>query len=417
MLLRFVYLAITEFNDRTYDVTQSGGHLDYISYIASKLALPNPAHGWEYHQPPLYYALAALLVRITMADGTGGHYFTLQLLSLLSYGVFLVYSALIVERLFRDSWSKTLVVSLLVFWPAGVVHSVRIGNDVLFYALSSASMYYLLCWCRDYQLRSFVLSSLFAALGVLTKSNALILVGLDLSLLFLRFSTTPERKSCVKGGLVALLFFSAALAINFADNLYYYLKGESRDWLVGNVPGILGALMVQNTWLNYVLMDFATYLSEPFTHTWVDSGGRQYFWNFLLKTALFGEFSFDGDVPAKLALWLSPALLALLAYTVAGIVISFQRWRLCWLLLALNIFFSLALLISYRAKIPASSNGDFRYIFPVILSLCIFVGASIDGLWEREGRMTRAFSYCGSILAWAYVALSIAFFVSLIANH
>ena len=32
---------------------------------------------------------------------------------------------------------------------------------------------------------------------------------------------------------------------------------------------------------------------KVFTSSWVDDGGRQYFWNYLLKTSLFGEFDTD----------------------------------------------------------------------------------------------------------------------------
>ncbi len=55
------YWAATPWTWRNYDVKRFGesGHLGYVEYLATHLALPLPGQGWEYAQPPLYYIAAA----------------------------------------------------------------------------------------------------------------------------------------------------------------------------------------------------------------------------------------------------------------------------------------------------------------------------------------------------------------------
>ena len=50
LLLHILYLSYTPYTVRTYDVTEYGGHFDYIKYVATnwRLPAPNLDAGWEY---------------------------------------------------------------------------------------------------------------------------------------------------------------------------------------------------------------------------------------------------------------------------------------------------------------------------------------------------------------------------------
>lgn len=47
--------------------------------------------------------------------------------------------------------------------------------------------------------------------------------------------------------------------------------------------------------LNVLCFDIPGFLSTVYMDAWHDEGGRQYFWNFLLKTLLFGKFKIRTD--------------------------------------------------------------------------------------------------------------------------
>lgn len=49
--IRVVYVSGTPYSVRAHD---TGGHVEYIKYVANEGRLPAPMLGWETHQPPLY---------------------------------------------------------------------------------------------------------------------------------------------------------------------------------------------------------------------------------------------------------------------------------------------------------------------------------------------------------------------------
>ena len=408
-MLRLYYLSHTEYFDRTYDVLEGGGHLDYIKYVALRYALPPPGEGWEYHQPPLYYILAALLGKLFRTEGTVWEFFALQLFSLLCSIAFLVFACRTYAAVFTRLHLQLLAAALTAFWPSGVIHSVRIANDGLLYCFFAAAIFYTVLWYKHGTKRDFLLAAFFSSLSFVTKTNGIVAMGV-LGWLFLwRLGRGGKWREYVRVGLAAALIMTVALVLNFADNAHEYWSGQSEDWLVGNVTRSLNrALYVGNRPVNFLYFDLGTFLREPFTSTWQDQGGRQYFWNFLLKTMLFGEFSFDQGEQRFLAHVLSVLFLVLL---LSGLVfVCFARpfeleqyhpliANLCLLILAA---------VYYRAKIPASSNNDFRYIFPALISFCALVAAGCAS--NRQGAV-KIVAAIGLISAWLFVLIGAAFFV------
>ena len=80
--LRVVYVLGTYYSERAHD---TGPHIDYAKYLATHLRLPPAGGGWEFFQPPLYYAVAAAWLRAGAALGqtTESILSTLQFFSLL----------------------------------------------------------------------------------------------------------------------------------------------------------------------------------------------------------------------------------------------------------------------------------------------------------------------------------------------
>ncbi len=333
--LHFHYFGYTDYNVRTYDILEGQtGHINYIEYVVDNLSIPKPDKGWEYHQPPLYYVTSAVFYKIGQLIKVNNIYRLLQALSLFYFIGFLLFGTLIVLRLYGNTILFYLGVLLLFFWPSGFIHAVRIGNDVLIYFLSAGGIYFLQKYYLDNDCKAFYFFLVFAFLAILTKSNAVILYGIMfLFLLAEAFKAGFDLKKfwLKKAGILFTVFFIGFM-IHASGNYYYAIKEGRHDWymaaFLNNPQQVNSGLLVGNSFGNYLYFDMKNYLTEPFTSTWQDQYGRQYFWNFFLKSSLFGEFSFEGKYIRTLAMIMSLLLLSMVITVIFGLIVYIRRWFL-----------------------------------------------------------------------------------------
>jgi len=399
------YMVYTPGTVRVFDVFEGGGHKDYIMFLKDHLRLPNPGQGWEYHQPPLYYAMAAFSVMIVEPLFGLNWIESLRLFSVVCYGVFLIYAYSSVRYVCRFSKLRYFALALLVFWPAGVIHASRVGNDVLMYTFSAMSFYYLLRWWRTGKMDHFDASLLFLFLGLLTKSSAVIVAGVLAGLLILKmFVEHPRLYVNEIAKSVAVIAF--AFAINLGDNIYFAMKDGS-DWLLVNVGNSLHqGLKVANGLVNYVYLDLSIFFKEAYTSTWEDWGGRQYFWNFFLKSSLFSEYQFDSLWHKRMGVALSGLLLLMIVYPLLGIKSYTRRFWYKSAPFLLLIVSAVGALLAYRIKVPVSCNTDFRYILPILVGAVGFLFATIEvakSKWYKRGLM---------VLTGSFAAISALFYLS-----
>lgn len=409
LLLQLALLLVTPPQELSYDVEGSTGHLGYVRYILENHALPSPLGGWEFHQPPLYYLAGAAIYGTAQATGLADPGAALQFLSLCLFGVFLFASLRALELLLPDRRLLLPIAAVLLFWPSGVIHSIRIGNDVASYALFALTLLHLLRWHLGEQQRAFGWAVLFATLALLTKSSGLTLFALiGLALLYRTFiehaePRWPRRLLLLGAGA------GAAFLLGYTDNLLAWLDNPQSDLLMGDaVRAINPGLAVDGSAAHFFAFDPKSFFGEPFTDTWRDGFGRQEFWNFLMKSSLFGEFAFQFPGARPLALLMGDLLLAMALFTLAGILLM-QRsdWKRAAIPLV-YLMLGLALLIAFKSRIPISSHGDFRLIYPLLLPLLYFHALATTQA-EAGGRLVPIF--LGRALPLALAAASLLFFL------
>lgn len=408
-----IYLGQTDSHTRTFDVYEGGGHRDYIHYLITEHSLPPPGGGWEYHQPPLYYSIAALTKTVFAPEEMHGDFWG-QLLALWFWCIFLVASLGTLNRsLGKSRWAVLIASVAVCIWPAGVIHSIRIGNDVALYAFYGLAFYYSIIWWKGRASTDFFWATIWASAALLTKSNALAIWGV-IGILFLieshRLFKKPEysgaRRKIITNFVILVACFVTTLAINFGDNVWQYLDGKSSDWLLSNVSDSINpGLRVANKPFNYLVFDLATFLKYPFISSWDDLYGRQYFWNFVWRSALTSEFTFQEKNLVTWAKINGLLLLLMLAgvclYAVQQqLLLSSKEIRralykhLPWLL---ALVFPFLLLLAYRIKVPLSCNTDFRYIYPVLVPLLFFSALA----WRSQPQLkcVRVMALGGPLIA------------------
>lgn len=391
LALSILYLSKTDERTRTFDVYEGGGHKDYIEYLIDHHELPIPGDGWEYHQPPLYYLTAALAKQSAPINSKVSGELWGQLLALFLWTLFLASSLATLNLSIGKKKMALLLSSIaLCLWPAGIIHSIRIGNDLGVYACYGLAFFYTIKWWKNRESMTLFWASLWMAGSLLSKSNGLAVAGVLGVLvllhiyslarkrsLFQQHKTKLFRDAAIAGGL-----FTCAILLNFADNVKHYLDGTSEDWLLSNVSEMINpGLKVSNEVKNYIIFDSATFLEHPFISTWEDQYGRQYFWNFVLRSSLSSEYFFDGK---WMGLWGTINGILLLAMISGALIFYLQQqpttsWKKLkrlsyrnapWLM---ALIFPFILLLAYRIKVPLSCNTDFRYIYPVIVPILFFV--------------------------------------------
>lgn len=442
LLIRIFYFSITPADVRDHDL---GDHIGYTEYLSTHW-LPPPvdyAVGGAFFHPPLYYYTGALVYRATQwiePHNKVTLYRAQQLLSLaysmgfVLFGLFLLnellnrYHHWLVPSRTSNPTSAThslsqeipsaitttrtslfwLMGAMFAFWPVSIIHSVRIGNDPMLYCLFSASLYFIVRWYRQDQRRHLMIASLLAAAAVLTKANGEILVAVLGVIGLLKILRTGEWARYCKMAIVPGLAMLIAVAITVGPGLILKLEGKRDKLYIDNIEGLSQANLVGNTAANYFWFDAKIFITEPFTDPYDDRMGRQYFWNYLGKTGLYGEFKYPSLLSTNMAVIGSFFAVLMAMYSLAGFYHMNRQDIKLMVPLLLSAFFLWAGVTYMRMTFPA--NIDFRYIVPILISFCGFYAACIIS-FERKG--IRRMAVIGKLLAAAFTTSSILFIVGI----
>ena len=426
LFLRFWYTINTNPRVRSYYVFFGGGHYDYIETIVSNLHLPSMNGNWEAFQPPLYYIISAIVFVfnyfwLIIADSKFENitdfdaYFTFwqqQLVFLYSL-IFLIFSYRIICLVTKSKLTQGFCFALVAFWSSGIIHSARMGNDSLAYALFAVSLFWILKYYQDNNSISLKKSILFVGLALLTKANALTLIPILAYVVLVNNKSATKFETDSNNRLVPIKLHQPKKAILKSIRvicltaLFYlptFVRGvhstivNGTDSLVSSASIIDFKLLSNNNWLNYFGFDVIAFLSNVWTNTRYDLQ-KDNFWHFLLKTSLYGEFEFLGIIQNWIARIMQPTVLILVAtiiyFLVQDIWLSKNALKNpkdkkfgVRIILWLTVLISLLSLLVYRIKLPFVSNNDFRYIFPMIVPLAILILAPSVGEW-RLSRLVR----------------------------
>ena len=429
ILVRLVYFLVTPYTLREHD---SDAHLEYIYYVLNHWSIPPKNYGWETYQPPLYYILNALLFKGANLLGINSPYLLHrlgQVFSLILSVGFLATSLIIFKRIASEHQSKdqsgttpgtaelkryqdrfvAVGFGLIAFWPSAVMHSTRLGNDMMFYFLYALGLLYLIKWYFDNTARSLYTAFILTTLCFITKSNALILYGVFGIIFLFKFLKERKFKKYLVRAAILLIIFSAGFWVTFGQSVVEKMNGSKDNFMVSGAWGLKG-LEVGNEPKNYLWFDFSIFATQPFADPWHDEAGRQYYWNHLFRTGLTGEYDFGSPFHRTVSLLLGFLFLGMLGFLIVSLPwMLWKEWNK-HLILGLSLFFLLAASILIRISMPFACMNDFRYILPLLISFCFFYGNSL-AVWRRKGWIPL--EYAGLILAVLFMAASGLFIIGL----
>jgi hypothetical protein len=397
--VRFVVYTYTGPSQYSYD---TDGHLQYIKIVSEEKRIPKMNEGWSTYQQPLYYITCAAIKKIADSYDTSYTNRILQQFNLLlSFGC-IIFGVALVLNLLGNSRFAYLASLVSVLWPGFVLAAPRINNDCLFYFGAFFCMLFAQRYWRLHKNADILLASAGASIALAAKSTGFVILGIWIIIYILNAARS------LKIGSLRVLFASIsiiALSILLSNYRAVFEIFEGKKVaMVGNIGSLNKGMQVKNAIGNYLYFDLQDYLLEPYTSTWEDNGGRQYFWNFALKTSLFGEFKvWNAQAGHALATMLNLLVLLIFALALWGIIhVRLESFHIPPLLFTVFLF---AALIYARVNNPFSCTSDFRFIFPVLFPLTYF---SVRGVQILQDSRLRKISYASM---FAFACLSFLFIV------
>ncbi|MEK7218139.1 MAG: glycosyltransferase family 39 protein, partial [Patescibacteria group bacterium] len=341
--------------------------IEYVRYLMQHLSIPPASEGWQFYQPPLYYAVGAAWGTVTgffSAPLPGSLQFFAFLLSLLGIGCVLwIGATLCAVR--RERGALALFLASATLLPGIVFFAARANNDVLALALSLLCTALLLRWWRHPE-RSGLWAGIAVvlSLGILTKSTTLPLVAAAWLLLLL--SPLRWRKK------LGLGIVSLAVILLLTDWLFiqrYIVEGNRG--LVGNLGNLHSGLRLRNFPSAFLRFNPLFLFGHPYNNPWDDASGRQFLWEYVFRSAFSGEWSFGPGLRPLVSALHALGLFALSLAPVGILRRPRQELRRSLPLLLLLAMF-LAAIAAIRFTAPYGSSQDFRYIAPAAVPLAYF---------------------------------------------
>jgi len=379
-LLRLLYVLNTSHTERAHDV---GGHLEYIRYIATHLALPPLKEGWETFHPPLYYIINAVWYRFGMIAGRAESLLTrdLQWGALCASICVALIGIWIGWLLFPERKQRVLAVlfgSVIAVFPGLIYFAARINNDAFVHFWIFLAMALALLWMRSSKMRWWYLAMFMTGLGILSKGNALLFVPVLMGVLLLKSKISWRRKSIhVIGGVLLLTILTGWF---FGVR---WIQGQSH--LIENVSNLNSRLALPNAVELFTEFNPTRLLMQPYNNPWQDESGRQNFFEYLFRSAFFGEFDF-GESLKPLSIFMLLLTLLLFIPMIAGFWNAIRRHMQTSSLLWLTLICFTAGHIGLRIISPFSSSQDFRYSFLLLVPCTAFILQGISGMprgWQK----------------------------------
>jgi hypothetical protein len=389
-------------------------HLQYIDYVYKYGAAPNPAEGYLSYHPPGYYLLAGALKLLILDTMSWDILIGLRVFSVVCFNFFLAYSIKTLQLFLpRDTLTYWLTVILILAWPSNLFQATCIDSNLLLLAITTPCLYHICCWQRSKELQSLKVVIYLLSLGLLIRTNILPLFAVACLSVISAIISTPRKSLDIKASKILLPLFCLILSFtgNFGRTFYYRYFVNHNHKVYSKQPLIVGnAIKRKDRWnsvtaTDFIYLDLNYYLKVPFLAHPGPAPGAKNYWNWLLKSSLYGKWHHNSSI--TVAKTLALLLLLLVFFTIASRI--FVRPPLYNPIVPLYMLTMLASSYLLRLSLPSEFNsGDFRYIYPLMPCLLIYYGSLLEG-WKR----TKVFAgyHLGVFLGSIFLFASIIFLI------
>lgn len=403
---------VRQHDSRSFEDYQYGGHFGYIGYIFFNNCLPNvsPKDYWCFYNPPLFYIISAIFMKIqtfnglTIADGLEG----LQVLSALYTIIFDIY----VYRILKEIDIKRTIKSLLLFValsPAIVIMSGSLNNDILSIMLSTMSIFYCIRWYKSDSLKDLIKIAFTISLAIMTKiSSALIAVAITFVFLV---KVIQNKKDIVK----YIKYFSLFALISLPIGLWFPIK----NLILYDVPLTYVQSVSEDNDANisrYSVLERIFTISSGHLNTInIDMSKENAEYNLFittLKSYIVDEYidcSNDDTLKISVPLIFYCSILITILFVINLIYVlkNYKEINNKWILFFLTLFaLEVISYIKFCFDYPFTFTMNFRYIVPTLISYSAITGIACE-------KSKKLFLFNSTIID-VFLTLSVLIFISLV---
>ena len=400
--LKTIYIFKTSVYERQHDVltTVDYGHLGYIYYIYINRSLPL-INTWQFYHPPLWHFIGALwlhlknFLKINFAQALEG----LQIITLLlsSFSVIIVNE--ICKKLKFSNFYRQLTNLIFAVHPFFILMSGHINNDMLLLFLQLLIVLLLINYQEEKSIKNIVCLAFATGFCVMTKLNGAIM-AVPILFIFIKelIETIKKDKAKIKTFFLKMFIFgSISLPIGLwhqVRNILLFGKNivpEPGLWLYrGDLSFYKRFIKISLT----QLFRFAKMHKDYNLPT------------FIIKSSIFGEYSFD-----KLGVLATAMILFNIALIITSLICMFLYFKKKKTNTNMNMLFitwltTMVSMVIFYIKYPYACSMDFRYMSICLLPGMLFLNYITSNLKSEYIKMfVKYLTYGFSILSIIFVFL------------
>ena len=411
-LVRVIYIWAIPHNASPHDIGNiidsaevTPGHLGYIGYIYHYGKIPDmdPREYWSFYNPPLYYILSAIWLRINTVLGIEWNQAVenLQILNLLYTSMAIVAFEKILDELSIKGKAKNLTLCFFGTFPMFNWLSGNMTTDSLMFLFAVLIILYTIRWYKKRDMKTIVILAFCIGFGMITKiSLGLFAISVGTVFIWGFVDNIRKDRGAVKRYLLQFLIFLLICApiglswtvrnkvrFGMEADFVQSIGEENSGQYIGNVALVDRIGIPSIPQMSYAKLE---YNSELDTNIWMT----------LARTALYdegGALSFQSVVAEKVGVFVIFVNIFIGIFMLVSSLIMFVKKSNLWDFV-IRLFFALicfTYFISYFKfcfDYPQICSMSFRYI--AFLVGIPMIGAGMF-LTEKENK------YCMKLLTFA----------------
>ena len=387
IVMRIGYMLYTPCDVRSHDLwdfnTEDCGHAGYILTILQDKMLPQ-TNTRQYYQQPFFYILGALVsAPVNAFLGSSDPYQlvdTVKIISCSASCMTLLLSRSVCDELELKGWWRAAAITFTAFHPAFYL-SEGITPDMLSTLLMTIALVYTLRWEKTPDWKNTVILAFTYGFAVMTKLSATAAAVFTAFIFLLKFTELMKEK---KAGTIVpkLLVF---IAVSFPMGLWYSIRNYrkfAQPFVYIDVPGDISLDTSEHSYFSRLLLpDLKNLFTEVYTNVCSDYS----IWTYMIKSSVFGEFSFSiySVIPGILLM----AAVALTVPVLAGIISGAAKYRKkdTQFFTAIAVLVFMASILFFYYKYPYGCSMDFRYMTFMVIPAAALAGKYCS---EKHGSKT-----------------------------
>ena len=425
VLMQLNYMLITPVNYRQHDVFSStnAGHQGYAFFLYG-WKLPNQVDklghlDYQFYHPPFNAMMQALWMHICVpfmklynainhssyynVSDWNSLYQTTEILSTFYMNVATYFAIKLAYKLKIENKYKAVGALFIALFPALMILAGQENNDPLCIMNCFIVIYYTYCWWENHSYYNAIMIGLFGGLAMFAKlSGALIVVPAIVAFAIVLIQSIRSKEKfayiLIQGGIIGLimaplgLWFHIYAKVRFNQPFGFVFSNLNRDLYVGEYSFYARFLNIFN-------------FNDMFGKIWGNTFINYNLPNFLIKSALFGEYSFlFSDSLAIISLVLNYVFVYLsLILMIIYFIKSSDEHLEIKIIGGVLIVSQLVAQLYFNIKMPYGCTMDFRYIVPIILGFMILNTLAFDKFNKEKGLI----KYYSTLVMIVSICLSI----------